>query len=246
MRVFRNTTYLKSAALTGLTFVGLFTMLFYLPQFLQNVQQRTPSHTGLIVLPQALVLMVLMPLAGRLYDRIGARWPATVGRALTRTGLLLLSRLNTDIPISDVIWGECLVAAGMGVSIMPVMTGALAALSPSLADSGRAFQTLVQRVSQAFGTALLTAMITVDDVGNFANNSALVNGRGVDADPRVQGYVDHGSGQLSGYWQQLTKKAVTESYSKAFLIAGALVLSGVVIAIFLPTGRPSGKKPAVD
>ena len=51
-------------------------MLFYIPLFFQQAQGLGAFETGLLLLPQALVMAVIMPLAGQLYDRIGPRWPA--------------------------------------------------------------------------------------------------------------------------------------------------------------------------
>jgi len=48
--VFRNGNFVKSMALIGVLMVGLFAMLFYLPQFLQSVQGYTPFNTGVLVL----------------------------------------------------------------------------------------------------------------------------------------------------------------------------------------------------
>ena len=245
VRVFKNATFVKSAVLIGVLFVGLFAMLFNLPQFLQGVQQWTPWHSGLILLPQALVLMVLMPIAGQVYDKIGSRWPAVAGMLLCGGGLLLLSRINTDMPYQQIILAECIVSTGMGVCMIPTMTGGLDALKGPLAEFGSAFNTLSQRVSQSFGTALLTALIVVDGGRFFSAQSSLVDGRGATADPRITHMGQGGPGGLTGYWQQLNNKAQTLAYSQAFLIAGLLVVAATFVALTLPSGRPNagGDKP---
>ena len=245
VRVFKNATFVKSALLIGALFVGLFAMLFNLPQFLQGVQGLTPSHTGLILLPQALVLMVLMPMAGQLYDRIGSRWPAVAGMALCGGGLLLLSRINTDMPRGDIILAECVVSAGMGICMIPIMTGGLDALTGPLGEFGSAFNTLVQRVSQSFGTALLTALIIFNGGQFFSDRSAIIDGRGANADPHITQMGKGGPGGLIGYWQQINNQTQTLAYSQAFLVAGALVLVSALVAVTLPAGRPNagGDKP---
>ena len=130
--------------------------------------------------------------------------------------------------------------------MMPTMTGGLSAHSAELSDSGSAMNTLVQRVSQSFGTALLTAMVTVDNGQFFSDRSAVLDWRGADADASVQQMTEQGAGTLIGLWQQYNNKAQSLSYSKAFEVAGYLVLAGAVIAFFLPGGRPSagGDRPA--
>jgi hypothetical protein len=54
-------------------------------------------------------------------------------------------------------------AAGLGLSMMPIMTGGLSALPAALSSAGSAFNTLTQRVSSALGLAVLTALATVQE-----------------------------------------------------------------------------------
>ena len=53
-----------SLALLGVTITGLFSGLYFLPQFLQQVQGLEELDSGLVLLPGSLVLLVMMPLAG--------------------------------------------------------------------------------------------------------------------------------------------------------------------------------------
>ena len=156
---------------------------------------------------------------------------------LTGSGLLLFTRINTDMPLHEIILYECIMSVGLGLSMMPVMTGGLTALTGPVSEFGSAFNTLSQRVSQAFGTALLTALITVDSAQFFVGGSALIDGRGANADPGVQQLIRND--QLTAYWQQVSNKAQTTAYSTAFLVAGSLVLASTVIALMLPSGRPT-------
>ena len=64
MRVFRYWPFTNSLLLIAVLSVGLFTVLFYIPLFLQQAQGMGAFETGLLLLPQALVMAVLMPVAG--------------------------------------------------------------------------------------------------------------------------------------------------------------------------------------
>ena len=244
VRVFAKIDFLKSVILVGLMSVALFTALFYLPQFLQSVQGRTPWHTGLVLLPQALVLMILMPVAGRLYDMIGSRWPGVAGIGLCGIGLLLLSRINVDVPISEIMVGECVLAAGLGLGMMPIMTGGLAALSGPLGDSGSAFNTLTQRVSQSFGVALLTALITADRAQFTADRTLLIDANGANADPRITALRQQGQQALIPLWTEIGNKAQALAYSNAFLLVAWIALAGTILALLLPSGKPAAASSA--
>jgi len=128
VRVFTSWPFINSLLLIGINSVGLFAVLFYVPLFLQQAQGLTPWHTGLTVLPQAIVMAAIMPFAGRIYDRFGARWPAVIGLGLSGAGTLLLSQISADMTRPELIVWMGIRAAGLGLCMMPIMTAGLSAL----------------------------------------------------------------------------------------------------------------------
>jgi EmrB/QacA subfamily drug resistance transporter len=239
LRAFRSINFIKSLVLIGLVFAGMFAMLFNMPQFLQIVQGKSPWNTGLITLPYALVLLVFMPMAGRLYDMLGPRWPSSIGLGALGIGLLMLAGASTpDAPVGTVVLAECVIGGGLGLSMIPIMTAGLSAVPQGLNDSAGALNTLAQRVSQAFSTALLTAMINSDQAQFFVDRSSLLDGTGPDAHPAVQRMAQQGPQGLLPLWQQTTYHAQTDAYANAFLVTGILVLVGAGLALTLPAGKP--------
>jgi EmrB/QacA subfamily drug resistance transporter len=174
VRVFRSWPYSNSLLLISVLSVGLFAVLFYIPLYLQQAQGIGAFEAGLILLPQALVMAVLMPIAGRLYDRIGPRWPALVGLAVVTVGTYLLHDLTVTTSRGEVIALLALRAAGMGLAMMPVMTGGIAALPPGHVGAGSAFNNVVQRTSAALGLAVLSAFLTDQQAQQISDRSALV------------------------------------------------------------------------
>ncbi|HEY2206295.1 MAG TPA: MDR family MFS transporter [Pseudonocardia sp.] len=240
VRVFLSWPFTNSLLLIAMMSVGLFAVLFYIPLFLQNGQGLTPWHTGLVLLPQALVMMVLMPIAGRLYDRFGPRWPAVIGMALTGTGTLLLTQINIDMNRGDLILWQMLFAGGLGLGMMPMMTGGIASLPNEIVNSGSAFNTVVQRVSAALGLAALTGVSTTQQAQLMADRSALLQANGVDLDQRVLAMQQQGPGGLTPLWQQLQIHVQAQAYSDVFLIAGLCTLAGSLLAFTLRSGPVTG------
>ncbi|HTK61933.1 MAG TPA: DHA2 family efflux MFS transporter permease subunit [Pseudonocardia sp.] len=239
LRVFTYWPFVNSLILNAAISIGLFATLFYIPAFLQSAQSLTPWHAGLVMAPLAVVLMLMMLITGRLYDRFGARWMAVLGLLINSTGLLLLSRINVDIDRAEIVIGTMIMCGGTGLAMMPIMTGGMAAVPPRLADYASGFSTLVQRVSAGLGLAGMTAMITVQHAQIMADRSGLLSPVGADADPRVAAMQATGQQGLLGLWQQLSNEVQAQTYSDAFVLAAALTLVGAGLAFFLPTGRPA-------
>jgi EmrB/QacA subfamily drug resistance transporter len=238
--VFASRPFVVSLVLITFLCSGLFAIVFYIPQFLQNGQNLTPWHTGLVLVPQALMMVILMPVAGRLYDRFGARWPAFGGSLLVGIGSLLLSRVNVDLSRPELILYLAIWASGLGVAMMPIMTGGISALPPALINSGSTFSTLTQRVAMALGLAVLTAMATTQQSQYFADRSALLTGVGAGVDPRIAAMQSQGPGGLVPLWQELHSQVAAATYSNVFLVCAFLAFLAAALSFFLPSGRPTG------
>jgi EmrB/QacA subfamily drug resistance transporter len=247
LRVFRNRRYVTALALISCLFIVLNSVMFYVPLFLQSVRGLSALDAGLLLLPQGLVMAVLMPIAGTLFDRFGARWLALAGFSLSATGAYLLSHITVDVPNSRVVLGLVVLAAGLGLSMMPIMTSGLSALTSTLTASGSAISTLAQRISGAFGLAILTALVTADRAQFWADRAPLVPGTGADIDPRIAAMTQQGNSGLVGLWQQLSNEVQTQAYRNALLVAAVIACVGVLLALFIPATRPAAgaDKPVV-
>jgi EmrB/QacA subfamily drug resistance transporter len=247
VRVLKNWTFANSLLLITAMSIGLYVVMFYVPTFLQGVQGLNALEAGLVLLPQGLTMVVLMPIAGALYDRFGARWLAIAGLLLVGVGLLMLSGITVDTPRFELIEGLVVMSAGLGMSMMPVMTGGLSSVPRALSDVGSAINTLTMRVSSALGLAMISALVTADRAQFWADRSALLPGIGADVDPRIVQMQEQGQSALIPLWQQLTYRVQTAAYSNAFFVSACIALAGVVLALSFRSGRPASgaDKPMV-
>jgi EmrB/QacA subfamily drug resistance transporter len=241
VRVFAHWPFVNSLLLISILSIGLFAVLFYVPLYVQQAQQLTPWHTGLVLLPQALVMATIMPFAGRIYDRFGPRWPAVIGLATAGVGTLLLTRINIDLPRPELIACLMIRAAGLALSMMPIMTSGIASLPAAQVNSGSAFNTLTQRVTAALGLAGLSGLATAQQAQFMANRSALLN----TADPSVAALAGKGPSALLPLWQQLQVEVAAQAYSNVFLLAGWCTIGGALLALRLRTGRAPADDEAV-
>lgn len=237
--VFKNAQFNLSLILITVFSVAIFAEFFYIPQFLQSARAYTPMQAGMALMPQALVLVVLMPVTGVLYDRFGSRWLAVLGLSLTATGLFLLSGLTIDMTGARLTLGMTTMAAGLGLGMMPVMAGGLATLSPDLADAGGSFNTLVQRVSQALGLGTLSALVTLDRAQFMTDRSSLAYGTSAHTS-QIMAMQTQGEGGLLPVWQQMGAAVQGQTYGNVFYLVGWITLACIALAVCLPTGRPSG------
>jgi EmrB/QacA subfamily drug resistance transporter len=240
VRALASLPFLNSMMLVSILFVGLFAGFFYIPVFLQQGQNITAMNTGLTILPQAAALVIMTPIAGRLYDRIGARWPAVIGLALDGIGTLLIVNINADMTRTELSWWMVIRAAGVGLAMMPIITSGIASLPASLAGPGSTFTTLFQRVAAALGLAALTGLATSQQAQYWADRTALVPAYGPTEDPRLIAMSHKSPSGLVPLWQQLHLQVEAQAYSNIFLVVGVATLVATGCGLFLRHGRPVG------
>lgn len=234
VRVFKSWPYTNSLLIISVLSIGLFTVLFYVPVFLQQAQGLGAFQAGVILLPQALVMAVFMPIAGRLYDAFGPKWPALIGLSICAVGTYLLHDLNVDTPHHTISLILMLRASGMGLAMMPIMTGGLAAVPPALVPSGSAFNNVVQRTAASLGLAILAAVLTTSSAQFMSDRSALV-GSDVDLPSLGPGAMGQFYG-MYGTYRQTANQVFVLAIDNLMIIVTVVTLVGLALALFLRSG----------
>lgn len=175
LSVFRTWPYVNSLLIMSVQTIGMFATLFYIPVFLQTAMGLPALDAGLVVLPQALVMAVMAPLSGRLYDKFGPRWLVFTGLMIAAFATHLMTGLSLNTTKEQIIVWTCLRSVGMGFSMMSVMASGISALDPRLTNSGSAINNVVQRVSSALGLAALSAMVTIQQAQLMADRNSLIS-----------------------------------------------------------------------
>jgi EmrB/QacA subfamily drug resistance transporter len=174
LRVFRYGAFTHTLLLISLLMVVLFNTAFYVPQFLQLGQGLGAFEAGLVLLPPALVMAVLMPIAGMVYDRIGPRAPTVIGLTLAAIGTYMLRTITLDTTREHIMWLLMLQYGGLGIGLMPLFSAGLAVIPPAYTNTASAFNNVVQRTSAALGVAVFTAIFTLQQAKLLAGHAALV------------------------------------------------------------------------
>jgi EmrB/QacA subfamily drug resistance transporter len=161
LRLLRHSQSALAVWLCVLTSVALFSVLFLLPILVQDLQRHGPLASGLVLLPQG----VVMGLSTKLGERFNAggrlRAGILIGLAavVVTTGLLLLVTVDTPL------WMTTLILAGrglgLGLVIQPLLTGLLDGLSPAeLSDANTLFN-VGQRLGGSVGVSLLATYFSL-------------------------------------------------------------------------------------
>ncbi|GAA4676398.1 DHA2 family efflux MFS transporter permease subunit [Pseudonocardia yuanmonensis] len=153
--------FVVSLVLVVLGMMALFGVLILLPLYLQDVLGVSAFVTGLAVLPGGLVMGLLGPFVGRLYDRVGARPLVIPGTAVLALSLWGFTTVGASTPVGMLIGLHVLLVIGLSFMFTPLMTDALGRLPGELDSHGSAILATLQQVAGAAGTALFVTLMVV-------------------------------------------------------------------------------------
>jgi DHA2 family lincomycin resistance protein-like MFS transporter len=147
--------------LVVLSMMSLFGALILLPLYLQDVLEVSAFVTGLAVLPGGLVMGLLGPVVGRLYDRIGARPLVVPGAVVLALALWAFTTLGASSPLWMIIGMHVVLVVGLSLMLTPLITDALGQLPGDLDSHGSAILATLQQVAGAAGTALFITVMSL-------------------------------------------------------------------------------------
>ncbi|MFD6952849.1 MFS transporter [Nocardiopsis sp. TSRI0078] len=179
LRVFRSRQFSVSIVLVMISFMALFGTLIMLPVYMQNVLGHDTLVTGLTLLPGGLMMGLLAPVVGRLYDRFGPRPLVIPGAAVVSLVLWGMTLFDAHTPVGLVVAAHVLLSGGLGLMFTPLLTGALGSLRPELYSHGSAVVGTVQQVAGAAGTATFVAVMSATSAGLLADGSTEVGAQAV-------------------------------------------------------------------
>ncbi|MFD0698640.1 DHA2 family efflux MFS transporter permease subunit [Paenibacillus sp. GCM10027628] len=245
LRVFTYNVFTLTTIVSSIINMAMFAAMILLPIYLQNIRGFTPLASGLLLLPGAILMGVMQPIAGMIFDRIGVRWLAVVGLIITTATTWEFSRLTSDTTYSHILVLYCLRMFGMSFMMMTIMTEGMNQLPRHLHSHGTAMSNTLRQVAGSLGTALLvTVMSSRADfhMGNFGNTFTSTNpvivgelsrlGQGLAAMAHIP--VAAGNKLISTLiYASAMKESTINGINDAFLIATGITGVALVLSFFI-------------
>jgi EmrB/QacA subfamily drug resistance transporter len=174
LRLFRDRGYALANAIGFVVFAGIVGGLFLFPLFLQNPQLKglSPLESGLTTFPQAVGVALAMPVAGRLFNRIGGKPMVVAGTVLFLVSSLVFTRIDVDMSDWTIRGALVLQGVGMGLVFVSIQTvGFYGIAGPSMGRASSLFN-VVRQVAGSFGVALLATELSTRVTANLTDGEA--------------------------------------------------------------------------
>jgi EmrB/QacA subfamily drug resistance transporter len=228
LRLFTN-RYMTVAVVTMTLFAMAFfgaSLLFTL--YFQQVRGESPLSSGWLVAPQGFGAMVTMPIAGFLADKIGPGKVVLTGLVLDTVGMGMLIPVDEKTSYAYIITSFVVMGLGMGSTMMPVFTAALASLKHHDIARGSTLMNITQQIAISMGTALFSVLLTnaYNDHINVVGPTLAAQNAGGPIPDQLKDTVAQGLHFMG------------QSFGGVFLVATVLVGLCLVPSFFLPRKPP--------
>jgi len=162
LALFGARAFVGLTLLTFLLYGALGGLLVMLPYLLIVAGGYSPLHAGMALLPLPAVLGVASRLMGMVTERVGPRWPLTIGPAVTGVGFIVLTRVDPAASYwSSVLPGMVVIALGMAGAVAPLTTAVLSSVDRQHTGTASGFNSAIARTGGMIATALAGSVIAL-------------------------------------------------------------------------------------
>lgn len=167
LRICKNRAYALSVIGSMLLYLVMMGSSVILPLYVQSIMGCSATTSGLVTFPGSLVMAIVSPFAGRIYDKVGMKVLFVAGALC-----MLLSNVGmVSITMQTPIWLPAVYNAircvSIGCLMMPIVTWGTSGIRQSLTAHATALLTSLRTVAGAIGSALFVSIMTA-----VANRSA--------------------------------------------------------------------------
>ena len=236
LEVLKYPTYTLTTIINMIVMMSLYGGMILLPLYLQNLRGFSALDSGLLLLPGALVMGALGPVAGKLLDTIGIKPLAIFGIGIMTYATWELSKLNMDTTYIHIMWIYIVRSFGMAFIMMPIMTAGMNALPPRLISHGNAFVNTMRQLAGSIGTAILVTVMTTQQTNHLSAFSEELD----KTNPVIQDHMRELAQQYGGesaamkvLLEHVNKLASVEGVNDAFIVATIISAIALILSLFL-------------
>jgi DHA2 family multidrug resistance protein len=161
VRLFKNFNFASSNLMFFVVGVVLFSSTVLLPQFLQTLMGYTAEASGLVLSAAAVLLLLVLPVVGRLLARFQARYLLAFGWVTLALGMYFSCRhLDLLISFRGATWMRILQYLPVGFLFVPLTAAGYIGLPKEKSNAAAGLMNFMRNIGQSVGTSAVTTLIT--------------------------------------------------------------------------------------
>ncbi len=254
LRVLRYRSLVAGSLYSIVLGTGLYGSTFVIPLFTQTILHFTATQTGELMIPGSLAMIVFMPLAGALVNKVDARILVGIGSMILGGVMLALSAVNIHTSAHSFFWPLMFRGLGLTFMFIPLSVATLGGVPRHEVAAASGLYNLTRQIGGSIGIAVLTTLL--DHRRAF---HAFQLGSSVGAiDPATQQFLS----QLQAYLQSrafdsvsaeqaglkivngmINQQALILAFQDVYVLVGSMFFCTLVLLFFLGKGA-AGRRAA--
>lgn len=230
-RIYKYPMFALSSAITMVVNMAMFSGMLLLPIYVQTIRGISPMDAGLMLLPGAILMSLMSPITGKLFDKFGGRILAIIGLLITTVTTYAFSKLELDTSYTHLIILYSVRMFGMSMVMMPVSTNGLNQLPARFYPHGTAMNNTMNQVAGAIGTALLVTVMT---------NHTAIRAKEIAAQAKASMgnlTAPPTPAALAEMKQQVMMKAMLDGINYSFVVATGIAAVALILAFFIKRAK---------
>lgn len=231
LSAYKYPMFALGSVISAVLSVAMFSGMILTPAYVQNVRGIEPFEAGLMMLPGALVMGLMSPITGKMFDKFGPRILAVIGLFITTIATFFLNTLEVDSSYFYIISVYTVRMLGISLVMMPIMTNGLNALPSRLNPHGTAINNTISQVAGSIGTAVLVTIF---------NSHTKTRAAAIAADLQSQAAASGATAtkeQIAAMTQQVTQQALLDGINYTFLVATGITAVALILSFFLKRAK---------
>lgn len=160
LRMFKNRLFSMANLSALFNYMGMFSVVFIMPFYLQQFRGMTPSDAGLLMIPMPLTTMLVAPISGSLSDRVDTRYISALGLGILAIGLTMLSSMHIDSSRLSIILAMMVIGFGSGMFQTPNNSAIMGSVPPNRRGVASSLLATMRNLGMVLGVAVSGAVFT--------------------------------------------------------------------------------------
>ncbi|MEW5773599.1 MAG: DHA2 family efflux MFS transporter permease subunit [Thermodesulfobacteriota bacterium] len=256
LRAFANRSFAMGNLFMFMGFFAFFGSIVLLPLFLQTLMGYTAYLAGVVLGPGGCLAILVMPVVGKLTQRLDARLLIGVGMGVTAWSLYYMSGFTLHIDFATAVTGRIIQGLGMPFFFVAVTFATMATVPREQMNNASAIYNLLRNLGGSFGVAFVTTLLARRTQHHHSvlseHMSPLDPGFSLRLDAlasqlaaRLGEFADTTGLALGAIYREMNRQAAALAYADAFL-AQALIFVGLMGLIWIMRRPPVGAPPGAD
>ena len=254
--LFKNNNFLTGNLVSMIRAAGIFSTLFLLPIFIEDILNYNAMHAGYLMAPFAIAVAAISPVAGKIADKYGPKYLLVAGMLIFAFANFQLGNISLQTSIPFIVYNQFFRGLGVGLINAPVMMAVInSAKFEQIPDASALYNVLFQ-IGASFGIAWSGQELAVrqvyhlnqyardinynsygfNNIMNILREDIMKNGNSV-----IKA-IGHPSSPLKIFDYLINEFSLIGAYGDVYVILGYLCIFGAICAMFVRNNKAKSKQ----